>query len=551
MNGDVVDRSRVKKAAFIVILFLLPFVVLTLIEAVFRLARTSTADVDPYVNVSPFTIFARETHDGHEYALITHRLAYARRNTKFQVQKPENTVRLFVLGGSAAAGWPHAPEHVYSTYLKKTLDTRFPGTHFEVINAAAHGFASFRIRHIFDELVGMDPDAIIVYSGNNEFLEERDYTVPGFALLNTIASSSKFVHWLQSLFRTDRSELPANELNEVAQFFWKKIKRQSMELRSDPVQFEQVKAHYRHTLTYMSEKAARLDIPLFLGTVPVNLRDWLPTVSHNGLDGPMREQWEHYFTMGQRGYLQENYEDGVSWMRRALELEPLHAESHYWLGKLLEASDDAAGALQSFSRARDLDYNPFRAISDFNDAVRQVAASSVNNTLVDLDAAFSLAATTGTPGFDLFLDYVHPNTRGNRLISREIFRSLLEHGSLLADVRVSTEWSSSSETVIDENYDDRFDPEIQQRLFSLYSMNHQYQAAIDNANHLRRLFAKNGVPHPIDAMPPRFRDGYVAFRQYEETRRKYILGEATTADMSSARAMLDGFYEKWHPYGKF
>lgn len=551
MQDRVQSMSRRKRATFVVILFALPFLVVILAELIFRSTMPLAGTKDPYVNVSPFTIFSREVTDGKEYAHITHRLAYANRNIRFPIDKPVNSIRVFVLGGSAAAGWPHDSDQVFSSYLEALLENTYPETDFEIINAAAHGFASFRVRHIFDDVIEMQPDAVVVYSGNNEFLEKRDYSTQGVRILNTVASHSRLIQWLQGLFRSARFDLPANELNEVAQFFWKKVRRQALELREDPAQFEQVKAHYRHTLSYMSEKAERLGIPLFLATVPVNLRDWLPTVSVNRLEGTSLQTWEKHYRLGQRDLILERFTESSDGFAKAIQLEPEHAETHFWQARALESRGDTPEALREYSLARDLDYNPFRAISDFNATIRDIAAEASNTSLVDLDQVFIENSDTGVPGFDLFLDYVHPNTYGNRIITEALYRAFRSHKTMLADHKPSNEVSSGRDITIRIDYDDTRDPEIQARLFSLYSMNHQYHAAIGNVKHLQRLLGSDTMRAQLSIFPERMREGYRVFTAYESARRGYFLGETAEQDLVRARQELDSYYEKWHPYGKY
>ena len=51
---------------------------------------------------------------------------------------------------------------------------------------------------------------------------------------------------LQSIL-AHRINMSGKDLKDVAQFFWTKIRQQSLRLRADPVQFAQVQNHYRGT----------------------------------------------------------------------------------------------------------------------------------------------------------------------------------------------------------------------------------------------------------------------------------------------------------------
>jgi len=58
--------------------------------------------------------------------------------------------------------------------------------------------------------------------------------------------------------------------------------------------------------------------------------------------------------------LEGKYHEGIQVMNQAIAMENEHAESYFWLGRLLEADGQKAAAWGAFSKARDLDYNPFR-----------------------------------------------------------------------------------------------------------------------------------------------------------------------------------------------
>jgi GTPase SAR1 family protein len=50
-----------------------------------------------------------------------------------------------------------------------------PVRDIEVINVSAQAYAAYRVRLILDEVVSFQPDLIVIYSDNNEFLEPRRY----------------------------------------------------------------------------------------------------------------------------------------------------------------------------------------------------------------------------------------------------------------------------------------------------------------------------------------------------------------------------------------
>ena len=83
------------------------------------------------------------------------------------VPKRENTLRAFVLGGSAAMG-TSKPAYGFTRILELMLQDKFPDQEVEVINAAMRGINSHILVPIARQCAQLQPDLMIVYSGNNE-----------------------------------------------------------------------------------------------------------------------------------------------------------------------------------------------------------------------------------------------------------------------------------------------------------------------------------------------------------------------------------------------
>ena len=81
--------------------------------------------------------------------------------------KPPNTIRIFVLGESAAMGDPE-PAYGFPRILEVLLREVMPGKKIEVINAAVTAINSHVIREIAKDCTDKQGDYWIVYMGNNE-----------------------------------------------------------------------------------------------------------------------------------------------------------------------------------------------------------------------------------------------------------------------------------------------------------------------------------------------------------------------------------------------
>lgn len=535
--------SKAKEFAFRTLAVMLPFMALLLLEFGFRLFPMEARD--KYINITPFSLFSRETIDGTDSFVITSRFGYGQR-TAFPVKRPDGGIRIVLLGGSACASWPHPPAETFGSYLQQALQRAYPGRPVEVINAAGHGFASYRVRRVFDEIIKLDPTAIVIWSGNNEFLESREYDTGAAGLLDALSERSQLVSRIRSVIRPAPTNLRGDELHDVAAFFWTKVKQEALKLRSDPQLLSRVQEHYAASIRYIVTEATRRNIPVLLFTVPSNLRDWLPTVSHNSLKGERLEEWTQLTERAQRDLLEQNPQAGISALKQAIEMEPEHAESYFWLGRLYEAAGQKEEALENYRLAKDLDYNPFRALSSFNQAVRQIARETEGAYLLDVERILDRESDHAAPGFDMFLDYVHPTTRANSIITKEALALLMDRellGPKATNVAVSDLVSTTS------SYDETRDLSIQRRLFYLFTFNHQYEAGLKQTLRLHGLMTGGPAAEDCEELTPDLprlvRQGCRAFRLTLATRRSKILGQP--ANIERADIELRAFYHSYAP----
>jgi hypothetical protein len=126
-----------------------------------------------YENVQ--NVFEISRSNGMAFHVRTPYHPHIQSGLRFPVQKRPNTLRVFCLGGSAAMGWPHPLSMSYPAFLEKKLKLLYPEKNIEIINVAASTYASYRVKVVFDEIIGYQPDLLLIYSGNNEFLERILY----------------------------------------------------------------------------------------------------------------------------------------------------------------------------------------------------------------------------------------------------------------------------------------------------------------------------------------------------------------------------------------
>ncbi|MCA9727969.1 MAG: SGNH/GDSL hydrolase family protein, partial [Candidatus Eisenbacteria bacterium] len=154
-------------------------IVLVLTESVLALLGVTPRlhEEDPFVGfASQVPLYVESTNDAGQVVMTTS----SNKRTLFNAQtflrdKPAGTTRIFCLGGSTTYGRPYYDATAFSGWLRALLPVADPGKHWEVINAGGISYASYRVATVMEELTRYDPDVFIVYTGHNEFLEERTY----------------------------------------------------------------------------------------------------------------------------------------------------------------------------------------------------------------------------------------------------------------------------------------------------------------------------------------------------------------------------------------
>jgi lysophospholipase L1-like esterase len=495
----VADFSGVKlfafRSIFACLLLLLPLMTL---EGAVRYLGWKTAD-DPYLNFGRVQSFFEDVEiEGEPFKKVKARALYREREVTFSVRKDPGAFRIFCLGGSASAGWPHPPEETYSAYLEDALAAAYPGRQIEVHNVSAQAYAAYRVRLILNEIVAFQPDLVIIYSGNNEFLEPRRYATQArwYDGLAALAAHSRayalargsppFSGWFPA------STLQAQTVGGVAFEQWSKIEQIPVVLKTDADQYRKVADHYRHSIAAMLEVLDDLGVPALLLTVPSNLRDWHPNVSIPA--DPAAHAGRSQYVAGKAALFRGDPAAAIGHLGKAVELSPGHAASHFQLGRALATAGRHAKAYASFVQARNEDANPFRAPTRFNDIVREAGAAFANARVVDVEKAFADASWPQAPGFDLMLDYVHPTAKGNLVIAGAVFEAIAAAGYLGVPIKPFAHVPETGED--GKVYDETRDEDLQAVLLYVAMMMHQTETAVRIAD---RLIA---MPGALAAMDP-------------------------------------------------
>ena len=318
--------------------------------------------------------------------------------------KQEPSFRIFVYGGSTVEGQP-IKEFGFVSQLEFWLRELHPEKPLEVYNFGRSALPSAHVRRMVEESITHDPDLLIVLSGHNEFLSRRMGSLPD-TMLTSFALSRVLVRVFKKL-KAALFPLDKNIVMPIYQGFDR-----------DSSLFKRKVQIYLDNLSSIVETARKRNKPLLLLTAPSNVSDWPPVHKRIGAND-YEEEYESWIAEVDRFLA-----DGVT--DRAIENihELLHTYRNdplllYLLARTHAVAGDYDRARTLYTRAKDLDPIPWRALTDFNQAIRKLAELD-GVFLVDVENSFQQQAMHGLVGFSLVSDNCHPTPLGNAIIARDL-----------------------------------------------------------------------------------------------------------------------------------
>jgi tetratricopeptide (TPR) repeat protein len=399
---------------------------------------------DPFVGfAASVPLFIRTTgEDGREVmATAPNRLGLFNRQ-EFSVTKEPGTYRIFSLGGSTTYGRPYNDRTSFPGWLSELLPVADPERKWEVINAGGISYASYRVAHLMKELVSYEPDLFIIYTGHNEFLEERTYgslrdtpavvrnAAEVLSRTRTWSAMSTVLNKLGAspLSRTDERDELAGEVDTI-------LNRSTgpEQYERDDVLRDRIIIHYHASVTRMVDMARSAGADIIFVKPASNLKDSSPFKSQHtdGLGEEERLRSEELLSTA-RGHIgHSEWSEALRVLGEAIALDPRFSEHHYRRGRVLFSLGKYNEAVKALRRARYEDVCPLRALSPMLEILENVAEDK-NVMLVDFINTIEENTMSeyghSIPGKEYFLDHVHPTIRGHRILAVELIQTMAEMG---------------------------------------------------------------------------------------------------------------------------
>ena len=334
--------------------------------------------------------------------------------------KPAGTIRIFVLGSSAAMGTPD-PAFGFGRILEVMLREQYPGTRFEVVNAAMTAINSHVALEIARDCAAREPDLFVLYMGNNEVVGPFG---PG-TVFQQWSPSLPLIRaslWVKS---TRTGQLFGNVVSSFRRDHGAPGKWRGMEMflnnpvTADDPRMIAVYDNYRQNLTDICDVAKRAHAGVVLTTVAVNLRDCPPFASRHRADLNAADQarWEAFYKEAGDLAANRRLPEALEKYAAAAKIDGRFADLPFRMGECLLQAGRGTEAREHFELARDLDVLRFRADSRINPIIREVAAQRKPAGVRLVDAERTLAESdpnaVDPAAGKLFYEHVHLTFDGN------------------------------------------------------------------------------------------------------------------------------------------
>lgn len=395
---DSVQLPLVKQIIFWVIASLIPFLCIAAVEISLRISGYEKEKQSLFVEApnSPDYLLANAKFIERYFPSFVPEIA----PNAFLKEKKPNTFRVFVFGGSSAEGFPYNFYNSFSDQLEQQLLLNTQGLNIEIINLGMTAVNSFVIRDLSPRILAYEPDAVIIYAGHNEYYGSFGAATTQFGFTDSIRLKHTIL-WLKNLrvyqvleqllsWESETNGMTGvpnqdDGIGEQRTMMAKVIQDSNIPVGGDVYNLgiRQFEVNINDALTTFKKQ----EIPIYLGTIASNLKDQKPLT-----------------------------DDSL-------------AMSVFEEAQMLYKSGDFTRAFQEFERAKELDGIRFRAPSKINELLRTFSKSE-GIELVETQEVLRQASNSGLEDSTLFIDHLHPNDRGHKLMAALFFDALRTHPTI-------------------------------------------------------------------------------------------------------------------------
>jgi len=383
----------------------------------------------------------------------------------FAAERPERSLRVAVLGGSAAHGYGVLEPAAFPHRMEQLLQGALPDLEIQVINFGTIAWSSQQLLWAARQLWDLSSwDLVVIYAGHNELLELaswKTYLEPAthraitrVLLLNQRLESVRLFQRFRSLIRARmsheaagpagvppavgassqpggddlRSALvagidpvapdPAHRLGDLQAL--PMAERATM----GPLEWNYAARTYRHNVGKIVDLARSHGTPVLLvSPAPGDLQDPISFPPA----GAAGEALEARLAQARR-LMDESDLAAMERLARELVEEHGDARAMYLLALSLHHQGSTEQARRWYDEARRSTEYPSRIVPAVHDAILAMSDHPGVLATMDMEAHFRDASPDGVIGYDLVYDHCHPSLEGHLLIAARIVEQLFAAG---------------------------------------------------------------------------------------------------------------------------
>jgi tetratricopeptide (TPR) repeat protein len=425
MKSSWSDGSpNMKELLFKAISILLPFLILLLFEISLRIFHYGN-DFKLFIEYPENRNYLVFNPQASKKYFTNQAFATTGNTELFKKKKDANTLRIFVLGESTTIGYPYFHNGSFHRWLLYRLMHNYPDQNFEIINLSLTAVNSYTVLGFAQELINYKPDAVLIYSGQNEY-----YGVLGVASTDKIGGSPSIVNLILILRDLRFTQLMTNLYEKIAGTHMASSvgTRMKMMIADEQIPyssklFNRGIKQFRYNIDKTLSLFNKYNVPVFISNLVSNEKDLKPFVSI-GIDSIQFPGYDRNFRSGLKAFDNGDFLLSSEFLQAANKINNTNALCNFYLGKIAYNQDDFKLAKEYFVRAKDFDGLRFRAPEQINTIILQLCNKYPNVHLVDTKSAFENWSNDHIIGNELILEHVHPNLTGYALMSDTFYETM-------------------------------------------------------------------------------------------------------------------------------
>ncbi len=347
----------------------------------------------------------------------------------FTKEKSQDTFRIFVQGGSTAAGFPYGRWGSLQGMLEQRFKRLYPNKKIEIINTAMAAVNSYTLLDFVEEIIEQQPDLVLIYAGHNEYLGVMGVGSAFAAKGGRLATLMhlKFKNWrlyqlLQQAYYF--AFAPKEQPTKTNKTLMSKVAKEK-EIAIGSSLYQQGIEQFKGNMSLILSKYRKAGIKVMLGNLVSNESGQVPFSSIEKTD------W-----LAVRNSLTKASAKAEVVRIKSLLKKEENAENYYQLGLNFTMLALYKEAKAAFIRAKDHDLLRFRAPSELNEVIEGLA-KEYDVDLVDTQALFQANSAHGIIGNKLILEHLHPTVEGYFLLA-EAYAELIISNNLISKEAIST-----------------------------------------------------------------------------------------------------------------